>query len=401
MQFLLPFHDEVPGHGFYREFHRGVTAALREMGHEAVPFPFAKQHERTPDEVQSLYRLLAPGRVAAVLDLCCWGHGLSHFLLHKRTGEKVPIYDAFEVPYVAMLFDHPFNQTVDRIVARRLYATYPDLGHPEQLRAIYPELRLSGAMFVPPAIRVGSDCPAAGGADRDVDVLYVGNLAVHALERFWRDPANENWRPVYDAAVCDAIADAALAAPELSYHLSVQAAMARLGAQSPGFELLSQMRGVEWFLRARFRRDAVLALAGSGLRMLVVGRGWESVDLPASVEHRTEIEYESLLRLPGRARICLDCSTYLDGANDRVFTYALNGAACFTNAAGYLRGQFGGDGGVRFYSMLQLDALAESMRELLARPAALRAAAEHARARVLAAHTWRNRLSEILAALGM
>lgn len=400
MRFLLPFHDEIPGHGFYQEFHRGVTEALREMGHEGIPFPFAKQNERTPDEVQSLYRLLSAGRVAAVLDLCCWGCGLSHFLLHKRTGEKVPIYDMFEVPYVGMLFDHPFNQTVDRIVAHRLYATYPDLGHPEQVRAIYPELRLSGAVLAPPAIRAGSECPAAAGAERDVDVLYVGNLAVHALERFWRDSANDHWRPVYDAGICDAIADAALTEPERSYHLSVQAAMARVGPQSPGFDLLSQMRGVEWFLRARFRRDAVLALAGSGLRMLVVGRGWESIDLPACIEHRTEIEYESLLRLAGRARICLDSSTYLDGANDRIFTYALNGAVCFTNAAGYLRSQFGGDGGVRFYSMLQLDELAESMRELLARPAALRAAGEHARTRVLAAHTWRNRLSEVLAALG-
>lgn len=399
MRFLLPFHDEIPGHGFYQEFHRGVTEALREMGHEAIRFAFARQDARTPDEVQSLYRVLSAGRVAAVLDLCCWGCGLSHFLLQMRTGEQVPIFDVFEVPYVGMLFDHPFNQTITRIVARRLHVTYPDLGHPEQVRAIYPELRLSGAVFAPPAIRAGSECPAAGGADRDVDVLYVGNLDVHALERFWRDSANVHWRPMYDAGICDAIADAALTEPERSYHLSVEAAMAQVGPQSPGFDLLSQMRGVEWFLRARLRRDAVLALAGSGLRMLVVGRGWESIDLPACVEHRPAIEYESLLRLAGRARICLDSSTYLDGANDRIFTYALNGAVCFTNAAGYLRSQFSGDDGVRFYSMLQLDELAECVRELLARPAALRAAGEHARTRVLAAHTWRNRLSEVLAAL--
>jgi len=399
MQFLLPFLREIPEHGFYQTFYRGVTEALREMGHEPIAFFFAKFDEKTQEEAQALYRRLSADRIDAVLDLCCWGCGLSQFALVKQDGEQEPIFGVFDVPYVGMLFDHPYNQAINAIRARRLYATYPDLGHPEQVRLVFPDLRLRGEIFAPPAIRPGDERSAAKWPDRDIDVLYIGSLWREALERFWRNPANGFWLGSHNADVCDAIADAALAEPDRSLHLSAQAAIARLGTLSPGFDFNPQLRAVEGFLRATFRRDAVVSLARSGVRMRVVGRGWEALDLPANVERGAEIDYDGLFRSAGQAKICLDASTYLDGANDRVFSYALNRSVCFTNAAGYLRGTFGGDGGMRFYSMLRLDELAEGVRELLARPAELRAAGERARESVLASHTWRHRLGDILAAV--
>jgi hypothetical protein len=399
MRILLPFLREIPEHGFYQAFYQGVMEALREMGHEPIAFFFAKFDEKTQEEAQALHRQLSINRINAVLDLCCWGSGLSQFALVKRDGEQEPIFGVFDVPYVGMLFDHPYNQAINGIRARRLYATYPDLGHPEQVRLVFPDLRLRGEIFAPPAIRPGDDRSAVKWLDRDIDVLYVGNLWREALERFWRNPANGFWLGSHNPEVCDAIADAALAEPDRSLHLSVQAAIARIGTLPPGFDFNPQLRAVEGFLRATYRRDAVVSLARSGVRMRVVGRGWEALDLPANVERGAEIDYEGFFRSAGQAKICLDASTYLDGANDRVFSYALNGSVCFTNAAGYLRGTFGGDGGMRFYSMQRLGELAEGVRELLARPAELRAAGERARESVLASHTWRHRLDGILAAV--
>lgn len=398
MRVLLPDLQEIRGFsahqlGFYREFHRGVAHALQELGHEAIRFPFARQSERAPGEAEALGRILSSG-VAGVLDLCCWGYGLSHFVLHTRDGRQRPIYDLYEVPYVGLLLDHPHNQAINGIVARRLYAACPDRGHPEQLRLAYPELALQGAVFSPPAVQPDNNRSVASWSDRDIDVLYVGTLTPPMAERFWRDPANGYWHASYDGAMCDAIADAALAAPERSFHLAVQEAVAGTTARPPGFALKPQMRAVEAYLRSRFRLDAVRALARSGRRMHVVGGGWEACGLPASVTQLAGVDYQELFGLAGRARICLDASTYLDGANDRVFSYALSGAVCFTNAAGFLRGEF--DGAMRFYSMLQLDGLVDGVQELLGQPAALRAAGDLARERVRASHTWRSRLEGIV-----
>ena len=400
MRILLPFCRSVPERTFYQDFHQGVTEALRELGHEPIRFSFATMGEPPREEAQALYRQIERGNFSAVLDLACWGYGLSQITLVMQDGSKQPIFDVFNVPYAGMLLDQPYNQAINGIQARRLYAAYPDLGHPEQMRLVFPELRLQGEIFAPPAIRPENDRSAAQwGSSRDIDVLYVGNLASDSLERFWHNRANGYWHDSYNPVVCDAIADAALAQPDRSFHLSVQAALAQLGKPPPGFDFGSQLRAVECFLRVNFRYDAVVSLARSGIHMRVIGKGWDKIGLPANVELGAETDYDGFFRLAGQAKICLDASTYLDGANDRVFSYALNRAVCFTNAASYLRRAFGKNDGMRFYSMRNLSELGEQVKMLLARPNELREAGERARQAVLSSHTWRHRVGGILDAM--
>lgn len=398
MRILLPFCRSVPERSFYQDFHQGTAEALHELGHEPIVFPFVAMGKPPEEEIDALYLQLEAGRVDAVLDLACWSYGLSQIAV-RQGGEEEPIFDVFDVPYAGMLLDQPHNQALNGIQARRLYATYPDLGHPEQARLTFPGLRLQGEIFAPPGIRPGNDRSAESWPQRDIDVLYVGNLWTAALERFWRTPHAEIYEYPYDPGICDAIADAALAEPERSLHLSVHAALAQRGAPSPDFLFQPHLRAVERFLRATFRRDAVVSLARSGVRMRVIGGGWDKVALPGNVEFGEETDYEGFFRLAGRAKICLDASTYLDGANDRVFSYALNRAVCFTNAAGYLRRAFGGNDGMRFYSLRDVAELGEQVNSLLARPDELREAGERARRAVLAAHTWRHRVAGILEAM--
>lgn len=397
MRILLPFCRGVAERIFYQDFHQGVAEALRELGHEPVQFPFAGMGQPSAEEADMLYRQIERSKPDAVLDLACWGYGLSGITLLMQNGRKEPIFDAFGIPYAGMLLDQPHNQAINGIRALRLYAIYPDLGHAEQVRLVFPELKPRGEIFAPPAIRSVNDRSAEKwSSSRDIDVLYVGNLVPDALERFWNDRGNRLWQSSFDPRFCDALADAALDEPERSLHLSVRAAIARLGTPPPGFDFNSQLSAVECFLRFIFRRDAVVALARSGVRMRVVGRGWDKVVLPATVEFHATTDYEEFFRVAGQAKICLDASTYLDGVNDRVFSYALNRAVCFTNAAGYLRRTFGAADGIRFYSMRNLSELGEQVNALLARPDALREAGESAREAVLSSHTWRHRVVDIL-----
>jgi Glycosyl transferases group 1 len=395
MRILLPFWRGIRENTFYQDFHQGVADALRELGHQPARFAFAERGQLPQEEAEHLYRDIEHARPDAVLDLACWGYGLSGVTLAMQNGKKEPIFNVFDVPYAGILLDQPCNQAINGIRARRLYATYPDLGHPEQVRLVFPELKLTGEIFAPPAIRPENDRSAAKWeSERDIDVLYVGNMPSQALERFWHNRANAFWDESYDPEVCDAIADAALAEPERSFHLSVRAALAQLAKLPEGFDFHAQLRAVENFLRFSFRYDAVMAVARTGARMRIAGGGWEKFALPSTVELGPETGYDGFFRLAGKAKICLDASTYLDGANDRVFSYALNRAVCFTNAAGYLRGSVGDC--MRYYSMRNLPELGEQIKMLLARPEILRETGERARQAVLSAHTWRHRTSEIL-----
>jgi hypothetical protein len=396
-QILLPYWLGVPERCFYQDFQQGIAAALREFGYETVRFPFAERGTVQAAESKALYKHLQAGKFSAVLDVACWGYGLSRITLPAMNGEGRPIFDAFGVPYVQWLFDQPCNQQMTGVMATARYAIYPDLGHPQQVRLLYPELEFAGEMFAPPAIRTENDRSAGNRSSaRGIDVLYIGNLLPEALERCWNDQDKLRRPDTFNPGLCNALTDACLEKPELSLHLVAQSVIDELGPMPPGFNFRFHFSLVENFLRHTIRRDAVTALAQSGLRLRVVGKGWDAAMLPANVELGAATDYDGLFRLAAQAKICVDASTYLDGANDRVFSYALNRAVCFTNASGYLRRVFGEDGGMRFFSMRNLSDLADQMKSLLARPAALQEAGECAAAAVHIAHTWRHRVRDIL-----
>ena len=173
----MPFWRGLKEPCFYQEFYAGIVQALRELGHEALQFPYADVGKATIEEANALYRLLAGGNVAAVLDLACWSCGLSRLTIPFAAGGRRPIFDAFGIPYVGLLFDQPFNQGLNVIVAQALYAAYPDRGHPEQVRLVYPSLRLRGEIFAPLAGRLRSRIlRRAGGYRARAAGAFVGRL---------------------------------------------------------------------------------------------------------------------------------------------------------------------------------------------------------------------------------
>jgi glycosyltransferase involved in cell wall biosynthesis len=399
MRILLPFCTAVRENWFYQEFHAGITDALRELDYEPVRFPFKQIGSLAQPEAEALLREIDGRDHVAVLDIACWGYGLTNVTLSMVDGSTKPIFDALDLACVGMLLDHPWNQAMAGIRARKFYAAYPDRGHAQQTRLTYPGLAFAGEIFLPPAVRPASDCSAVNAPQaRDIDVLYVGNLDRSALERFWNDRISPLWNESYDPRFCNAVVDIALDKPERSLHLNIDDAVATAGPPAAEHGFAPQLRAVEHHLRHLFRNRAVMALAASGVRVRTIGRGWEAAALPGNVVIETETSYEGMFQLAARAKICLDASTYLDGANDRVFGYSLNGAVCVTNAAGYLRDAFG-EGEIGFYSVRDLDALGEQVKALLGRPAALHEAGQRARATVLASHTWRNRMEKLLRAI--
>jgi len=372
---------------FYANFRDGLIEGLRELGHEALLFEFEQPTRASPREHAALFRLLTHKPCDLVLDLCCWGCELSQFRVWDGTPEGEPIYDAFELPCVAMLYDHPWFQTLPRILASRLYASLPDRYGAEQIALVYPGVKLRGWAMAPPAIRKANDHSQAG-SERSIDVLYVGNLALQALERPWRDiPAA--------AAAFDTVADWALAHPERPLHHALTGLAGVQGVALDAELASAVLRAVDYYIRAHLRLEAVGALAQTGASMLVVGEGWREVELPSNVNVQAALPYDRFLALAGNARICLDCSNYPGGANDRVFNYTLNGAVCFTNAAEFSAEALGQDRGLRVYSMLELGRLGEQVRSALAQPERLRADGEHAARVTAATQTWRQRVENI------
>lgn len=397
LRVLMPFWHGAPEGGFYRNFVSGISDALLELGHEPSYFPFHDRVHLSANECTSLAQQIERDRPVTVLDVACWGYGASRVSARPNKGRNGPesLFDDYNIAYAGMLLDQPFNQPINAVAASRLYGIYPDLGHPQQVKILYPYVRLAGEIIAPPGVRPTS---AGSGADRPTDILYVGNLERIATTRFWRQPAFQSANPNLSSGFCDALVDVMAAEPERSLHRSLET-VRRQHLLPEGFDFQENLRVVEHHVRHVLRLKVILALAKSGLRLHVVGNEWRNLDLPATVKVQESTDYQGFLGLASTAKICVDASTYLDGVNDRVFSYAVNGAICYTNAGGYLRPMVGDDASIRFYSMLGLDVMADNVRELLARPAELAELGARARAMALGAHTWRHRVEHILAGM--
>jgi len=391
MRILLPV-SEWTGRSisFYTDFRDGLIEAIAEIGHEAVLFSYAEPARASAAEQSALYGFLTRARCDLVLDLCCWGCGLSQFRVWDGSPQGEPIYDAFELPCVAMLYDHPWYQALPHMFASRLYAGLPDRYGAEQIALIYPQIHLHGTVLALPAIRAGNS-RARPWKERTIDILYVGNLETDALGRLWHEFPN--------AAAFDAVADRALAQPQRPLHLLLADAAGEAGLRYDAIGTIELLRAVDYFLRARFRLDAVNAVARSGARVQVVGSGWSDIDLPPNVSVQAPVAYTEMFALAGRSKICLDSSNYPGGVNDRVFNYTLNGAVCFTNACEPAARALGQEAGLRRYSFLELERLTQAVADALSHPDELRRDAESAALATAATQTWRHRLENILHAV--
>ncbi|HVY06197.1 MAG TPA: glycosyltransferase [Burkholderiales bacterium] len=377
-----------------------MSDALRTLGHEPRMFQFSAIGEPSRPEIEDLVGELDRQKFDAIFDIACWGYGLTHVDLQAPDGRQEPMFDRFGVACAGMLFDHPYNQAINGIRSRRLIATYPDRDHSRVAQLAFPALQVKHATFTPPAIRTTNDySEPAKQPNKPIDVLFIGNLETAALERFWKLRGNAFWSEAYDPAFCDALADTMLADPDRSLHSGVESTMKDLGGNHGNFDVTSQMRAVEGFLRYTYRHRVMSSLAGSGLSLCIAGKGWEVLDMPANVQRVKGTDYEGLFRLAAQAKICIDASTYLNGANDRVFSYGLNRAVCFTNASGYLREVFGAGQGVHFYSMNGLAELADRIKSMLAQPEGILEEAEQARQAIRSSHTWIHRVGDILSAV--
>lgn len=391
MHIAIPFCSSIAAPSFYQDFIEGIEAAAAALGHSSERIVFAHVERLEQEELDRFFRWSRQARCDLVLDVCCWGYGLSRTRIWNSDGSVgATIFDSLGARYCALLYDQPYFQPLAWVETDGLVVGCPDQTHAELIHLIYPQVRMRATAFVPPATRRENDCSLARWSEKSPGILYVGNLAPHDLARFWHDVPH---REAYDA-----VADTALADPDRPLHQCAIAALHHLGLELPSAELVELLRSLEYWLRHQLRHRAVTEVARAGIPMRIYGDGWDSVGLPSTTEVHAQTDYRNYLKLIGSARLALDVSTYLGGANDRIFNFAVNRSAFFTNAHAWLREAFGRNSGAHFYSMRNLAGLGEQIADVLAHPVELERGAERAREIALAGHLWTHRLQAVLEA---
>ena len=159
MRFLLPYNTTLStaAPSFYSDFHLGIAEAARELGHETLRFDIADGAQASATERDALYRSLAASPCDTVIDLCCWGLGLSRITVWDGSSGGEPLFDSLDMDYVGLLLDQPWFQPLPGVRSARLYVAVPDRNNLADIPSIYPALQLRGMTFSPPAVRAAND----------------------------------------------------------------------------------------------------------------------------------------------------------------------------------------------------------------------------------------------------
>jgi hypothetical protein len=350
--------------------------ALAELGFAPIVLDV-----RAADVIARALAVIRSPRLA--FTLCLSGFGL------PDEGQGQGFYAETEAPVVALWLDHPvFLYPRLRLPVARLVSTFPAPHHVlfcrAKVRADRPTLHLAhGAQ------------PASGRPwrDRDIPVLFSGSTLVPDPET-----TRAGWAEAYGAAVAkdlNAVVETHVAAPARP----LEDAIAAVVGDGPVEKLYAYYKVADDYLRSRAKVAFLSAAARRSIT--VVGRGWQGLatNRGSSLKVLPEMPAPRVAELMARSRIVLNLVPPYFGSHERPFQAMAAGAVAATLPLSWFDGAVAKDA----YLALPYEpaACAETLAATLDRDDHLAAIAAAGTAAFLAGHTWRHRMADLVAALGM
>lgn len=313
---------------------------------------------------------------------------------HEITYEGHSLYRVLDVPFLALLLEHPLRHLPLLEDTRRwdnLVVTVVDRDHLEFVRRCVP-LAGSSAFLPHPGCRVAG--PVVEG-ERPIDVLFAGSFEDPG-------PPPEQWggAPQGLLNLVGDIAECALASDNLPLdHVASHVLEAR-GlhlARAARATLRHLLLRVDRYIRARRRVDALRLLAREGIRVDLFGRGFERLPFPHSHRIHKEVPFRRLLQLMRNARVVLNIGSNLAyGAHERALSAMQQGAALLTDHNPFYEDHFDIGRELLAWKWSEIGALPEQLDGLLSSESLRRSVAEAGCKRAREEHGPEARAREIL-----
>lgn len=302
------------------------------------------------------------------------------------------VWDAYGIPCYNIAADHPYFYH-DRLSGLPGGYRHVSIDRFQQkyFREFYPELEEAG--FLPLA---GTGLAEPGG-ERCMDVLFTGNYTELEFFEPYINWINEEYAEFYRGIIKELIA---------CPWETVEEAALRHCEREMGKVPYEDLRGamhkmifIDLYVRNYWRGLAVRHLVDAGIRVDVVGKGWEKLACAGRENLVIHPQTDSLtcLKMLGQAKVSLNVMPWFkDGAHDRVFNSILTGAVCVSDPSGYLCGQLAEGEGIRYFGLERLKELPGIVGELLADEKKRKRLAAAGYGKVKKLHTWAAR-ADVLA----
>ena len=302
-----------------------------------------------------------------------------------RTTEQKSIYDISESQYLSLLLDHPAFHTGRTVRAPANAITgVVDRTHIDYLKEISPR---HPTFFAPHG---GVQSPDYRNADRPIDILFLGTGMNAAKER-------ESWElfPHSYQMIMEEAFEEFLKEPQ-AWEKLIRAAAERRFMHFPMHLMAPMIVQLEIVMRAEYRMKILKKFDEAGLKVTIMGNGWEHMKFKNHEIHPSTEFYEAL-KLMTKAKIALNASPqFFNGSHERVFVAMLNGTVPITSASTYYDEHFVDNEHYLAYDLPTLPSAIEKLKELLGTPKKMKAIQQNSLKIAMTDHTWEKRAEEFV-----
>lgn len=305
------------------------------------------------------------------------------------------IWDGYKVPCYNIAADHPYFYD-DRLreLPRDYHHISIDRFQEQYFRDFYPEFADEG--FLPLAGTM------LGEEAKQYDVILTGNYTKLSFFQPYIHWINDEYAAFYQGII-----DELLAHPEQTVEQVALKHCEREMGKVPYEELrgaFHKMIFIDLYVRNYWRGKAVRTLVNAGIKVDVVGKGWEELEdvtHPENLILHPQTDSLTCLQMIGQSKISVNVMPWFkDGAHDRVFNSILNGAVCVSDTSKYLCEELSEGEGVCYYTLQQMEKLPGKVKELLQNESELQDIAARGKAKVLESHTWAKRAETLAEWIG-
>ena len=227
--------------------------------------------------------------------------------------------------------------------------------------------------------------------DRPIDVCFAGNYSPAShFDKYVNRHGSEY------AVFYNAILDELLKNPHRTMEEVAEEKMHEVFTDLTEQHIMDTMPSfciMDLMIRGLMRERAVKLLVDSGIKVHLVGAGWEELECehPENMVQYGPMNSEGCLEIQEKSKICLNVMPWFkQGAHDRIFNTMLNGGVCVTDGSEYLNEALT-DEDVAFFSLKEMEKLPEIVNSLLADPEKMQKIADHGYNTAKMYHSWAKR----------
>ena len=348
---------------------------------------------------QALLELLREGQPSAQSfcnSFCCVTFNNLGYNLALPDGSN--LWEAFEIPYVDILMDHPFHYEKPlRNAPGTALILCTDRNHVKYIRRFFPNIRRTD--FLPHA-GVELRCKHKPLKERSIDVLYAGALPIYTVDKMIPDLTSI---PEVDgAALAQEVLGELVRHPENTTEAAIEDYIKTERDDISDrrlHEIIVKMRFLDSYATSFFREQAVRILVESGIRVTAYGVGWNQCEWSDNpyLTYGGKVLAPQILPLMNDSKVVLNTMTWFKaGAHDRIFNGMLAGAAIVTDDSAYLNREFVDGKELVMFSLKDIRTLPERVYRLFGHMEEAQHMADCGYLAAKERHTWKNRADWIL-----